>query len=58
MLRWLVGPASHAAAAACTSQRLISSPQRRAAVQQDTLLLPIYIVEDIVRKRLRTKITR
>lgn len=38
--------------------RMIRSPQRTAVAQQDTLALPVYIIEDLVRQRLKTNITR
>jgi hypothetical protein len=38
--------------------RLIFGSTQRSAVQADTLMLPVYIVEDFVRQRLRAKITR
>eukprot|EP00878_Enallax_costatus_P004829 GHUV01005081.1.p1 GENE.GHUV01005081.1~~GHUV01005081.1.p1 ORF type:complete len:208 (+),score=46.47 GHUV01005081.1:321-944(+) len=39
-------------------RRLIYAPQQHTAVKQDTLMIPVYIIEDFVRQRLRTKITR
>eukprot|EP00775_Hariotina_reticulata_P009264 gene9264-9429_t len=37
---------------------MINVPGQRTAAAQDTLILPIYIVEDFIRQRLRSKITR
>jgi hypothetical protein len=37
---------------------MIRSPQQRRVAQQDTLALPVYIIEDLVRQRLKTNITR
>jgi hypothetical protein len=54
-------PAATAAAAAAAfvaGTRLIFGSGQRSAVQADTLMLPVYIVEDFVRQRLRAKITR
>lgn len=39
-------------------QRMLRAPQHRSAAAQDTLALPVYLVEDLVRQRLATKITR
>jgi hypothetical protein len=47
-----------AAAAAAAGMRWIFGSTQRSAVQADTLMLPVYIVEDFVRQRLRAKITR
>jgi hypothetical protein len=38
--------------------RMIRSPQQQRVAQQDTLALPVYIIEDLVRQRLKTNITR
>lgn len=49
------------APAACSllqGRRMIRSPQQRRVAQQDTLALPVYIIEDLVRQRLKTNITR
>lgn len=37
---------------------MIRSPQQQRVAQQDTLALPVYIIEDLVRQRLKTNITR
>lgn len=37
--------------------RMIRSPQQQQVAQQDTLALPVYIIEDLVRQRLKTSIT-
>jgi hypothetical protein len=37
---------------------MIRSPQQKQVAQQDTLALPAFIIEDLVRQRLRTNITR
>jgi hypothetical protein len=37
---------------------MIRSPQQQRVAQQDTLALPVYIIEDLVRQRLATNITR
>ncbi|KAF8062726.1 hypothetical protein HT031_004056 [Scenedesmus sp. PABB004] len=37
---------------------MIWAPQSRDSVAADSLMLPVYIIEDFVRQRLRTKITR
>jgi hypothetical protein len=37
---------------------MIKSPQQQHVAQQDTLALPVYIIEDLVRQRIKTNITR
>lgn len=37
---------------------MIRSPQQQRVAQQDTLALPVYIIEDLVRQRLASNITR
>lgn len=37
---------------------MIRSPQQQRVAQQDTLALPVYIIEDLVRQRLATNVTR
>jgi hypothetical protein len=36
---------------------MIRSPQATHAARQDTLALPVYIIEDLVRQRLKHNIT-